>query len=298
MPSLQSRLVSAFLRRTFKVGTRLPLPVPLVRAALEAPARLAHLALPEPERPRVELHGEWLDPEGAVDDAVLLFLHGGGYFFGSARTHRTLTSALARYSRMPVLALDYRLAPEHPFPAGLDDAVAACRALQAEGRRVFLAGDSAGGGLALATMLSLREAGLPMPAGAALFSPWTDLAGTGVSLGTHTCAMFHGQSLHRAAGFYLAGQDPRHPLVSPLYADLQGLPPLLIHVSGSEVLLDDSTRLAARAREAGVSVDLRIFPDQPHVWQIYARVLPEARESLREVARFLHRLREPQRKVS
>lgn len=297
MPSLQSRLLSAFLRRTFKVGTRLPLPVPFVRAAVEAPARLAHLALPEPERSRVVLHGEWLEPEGAVDDAVLLFLHGGGYFFGSPRTHRTLTSALARYSRMAVLALDYRLAPEHPFPAALEDAVAACRALQQEGRRVFLAGDSAGGGLALATMLTLRDAGLPLPAAAALFSPWTDLAGTGESLGARTCAMFHGQSLHRAVGFYLAGQDPRHPLVSPLYGDLQGLPPLLVHVSATEVLLDDSTRLADRAREAGVPVQLRVFRDQPHVWQIYARLLPEARESLREAAHFLHQHLEPRPKA-
>jgi acetyl esterase/lipase len=238
------------------------------------------------------LRGEWLTPPGEPGGRVLLYLHGGGYFFCSPRTHRPVTVNLCRRARAYTLALRYRLAPEHPFPAALEDAVGAYLWLLDMGyhpAQIGLAGDSAGGGLALATLVYLRDSGLPLPAAAVCFSPWTDLAGTGRSLDANDemCAMFSAQAIRRGAQIYLAGADPRSPLVSPLYADLRGLPPLLLHVSDSEVLLDDSTRLAEKAREAGVPTRLKVWPRQPHVWQLFAPVLPEGRQSLQEAAEFL-----------
>ncbi len=190
-----------------------------------------------------------------------------------------------------VFAPDYRLAPEHPFPAAVEDVIAAWRGLLAAvpGRAV-VAGDSAGGTLALALMLALRDAGAMLPGGAALFSPGTDLAGTGDSMRTNARrdAMFLSDAIRHLADAYLGGADPRTPLASPLYADLAGLPPLLIHVGEREILRDDSTRLAERARAAGVAVDLHVWPVVPHVWQFAHATVPEARRSLAAAATFLH----------
>ena len=224
-------------------------------------------------------------------DAVLLYLHGGGYFGCSAESHRPITVYYALHGSR-VFAPDYRLAPENPFPAAVDDAVAFYRGLLRAGYpadRMVIAGESAGGGLTLSLMLALRSAGDPLPVAAALFSPWTDLAATGDSIRTNSsrCAMFVGSDVAASAGYYLNDTDPRNPLASPLYADLAGLPPLLIHVGADEVLLDDSTRLAERARAAGVSVELKIWPVVPHAWQLAPHLIPEARQSLRESAEFL-----------
>jgi epsilon-lactone hydrolase len=224
-------------------------------------------------------------------DAVLLYLHGGGYFGCSAESHRPITVYYALHG-FRVFAPDYRLAPENPFPAAVDDAVAFYRGLLRAGYpadRMVIAGESAGGGLTLSLMLALRSAGDPLPVAAALFSPWTDLAATGDSIRTNSsrCAMFVGSDVAASAGYYLNDTDPRNPLASPLYADLAGLPPLLIHVGADEVLLDDSTRLAERARAAGVSVELKIWPVVPHAWQLAPHLIPEARQSLRESAEFL-----------
>jgi monoterpene epsilon-lactone hydrolase len=223
-------------------------------------------------------------------NTVLLYLHGGGYFACSAETHRPITAFFARHG-FRVFAPDYRLAPENRFPAAVDDAVAFYRALLSAGypsERIVVAGESAGGGLALSLMLALRSAGVPLPAAAALFSPWTDLAATCDSIRTNTarCAMFHGAGVAFSARYYLGDTDPRNPLASPLYADFAGLPPLLIHVGADEVLRDDSTRLAERARAAGVPVDLKIWPVVPHAWQLAPQLIPEARQSLRESAAF------------
>jgi monoterpene epsilon-lactone hydrolase len=224
-------------------------------------------------------------------DTVLLYLHGGGYFACSSETHRPITVYFALHG-FHVFAPDYRLAPENRFPAAVEDAVAFYRALLSAGyapQNIVVAGESAGGGLALSLMLSLRDAGVPLPAAAALFSPWTDLAATGDSIRTNTdrCAMFDGAGVAFSARYYLGDTDPCNPLASPLYADLSGLPPLLIHVGADEVLLDDSTRLAERARAAGVRVELKIWPVVPHAWQLVPHLVPESRQSLHESAEFL-----------
>lgn len=233
--------------------------------------------------------GEWLqDP--APSGATMLYLHGGGYVACTPQTHRPITIAFAQRG-FRVFAPEYRLAPEHPFPAAIQDAVAVYRALLADGiasETIAVGGDSAGGGLTLSLLLSLRVAGVPLPAAAVLFSPWTDLAATGASIQTNDkrCAMFRGEGIARAAKFYLGSADGRNPLASPLYSDLSGLPPMVIHVGEDEVLLDDSTRLAERARAAGVPVELKIWPVVPHVWQIVPH-MPEASQSIEEVTQFL-----------
>ena len=233
---------------------------------------------------------EWLEARAAADIA-LLYLHGGGYFACSAALYHSITATFA-LEGFRVLAPDYRLAPENQFPAAVDDAVASYRGLLAEGylpEQIVVGGDSAGGGLALSLLLALRQSASPLPAAAALFSPWTDLAATGESIrkNARRCAMFHGPDVGPSARYYLGDTDPRNPLASPLYADLAGLPPLLIHVGADEVLLDDSTRFAERARAAGVPVELKIWPVVPHAWQLAVHLIPEARESLRESAAFL-----------
>ncbi|HKN75872.1 MAG TPA: alpha/beta hydrolase [Candidatus Acidoferrum sp.] len=237
--------------------------------------------------------GEWVEGTGSAK-AVLLYLHGGGYFGCSAQSHRPITAAWA-HQGFRVLAPNYRLAPENRFPAAVDDAVAAYRGLLAEGyspMQIVVSGDSAGGGLALSLILTLRDEGNPLPAGAALFSPWTDLAATGESIRINAdrCAMFHGPDIGLSARYYLGEMDPRNPIASPLYADFTGLPPLLIHVGADEVLRDDSTRLAEKARAAGVRVELKVWPVVPHAWQLAPHRIPEARQSLRESAAFLREL--------
>jgi acetyl esterase/lipase len=233
-----------------------------------------------------------ISPEGpSPGSTVLLYLHGGGYFGCSAESHRPITAFFA-LEGFRVFAPDYRLAPENRFPAAVEDAVASYRAILAAGypsQSIVVAGESAGGGLTLSLMLALRSADVPLPAAAALFSPWTDLAATGDSIRTNTdrCAMFSGSDVAASARYYLGDTDPRNPLASPLYADLAGLPPLLIHVGADEVLRDDSTRLAERARAAGVPVQLKIWPVVPHAWQLAPHRIPEARQSLRESAAFL-----------
>ncbi|MGB2670609.1 MAG: alpha/beta hydrolase [Candidatus Acidiferrum sp.] len=237
--------------------------------------------------------GEWVEGPSATKTAML-YLHGGGYFACSAETHRPITVAYALQG-FRVFAANYRLAPENQFPAALDDAVAAYRGLLGEGyspENIVVGGDSAGGGLAICLLLDLRAKGIPLPAGAAVFSPWTDLAATGESIRTNAdrCAMFHGKDIGPSARYYLGDIDPRNPLASPLYADLAGLPPMLIHVGANETLRDDSTRLAERARAAGVRVELKVWPVVPHAWQLAPQKIPEARQSLRESAAFLRGL--------
>jgi monoterpene epsilon-lactone hydrolase len=294
MPSWQSRLITTLLQRTTKRGP--------LQARLERTRAMTRRLVPLLARPRrgirvtaavgAPVPCEWVESVGATPACTLVYLHGGAYLFCSPQTHRGITAFLARAIPARVLVPDYRLAPEHPFPAALDDALACVRWLRRDlgpGARIVLAGDSAGGGLALATLIALREAREPLPVGAALLAPWTDLAATGASvhLNSESDAWVDATAVVAGAKLYLGTTPATHPLASPHYADLHGLPPLLLHVSNSEVLLDDSVRLAEQARAAGVAVTLKIWEGLPHVWQGFVPFIPEARASLLEIAAFL-----------
>jgi len=237
--------------------------------------------------PAIECHAD-----GGAGEGALLYFHGGGYVVGSARGYRGLPANLGRAAGLPAFAIEYRLAPEHPFPAAIEDAVTAYRALLERGvdaGRIVLAGDSAGGGLAVAAMLALREQGLPLPAAALLLSPWADLACEGRSFVSKVeeDPSLTPAGLRAMAGHYLQGADPRDPLASPIFADLSGLPPLMIQVGSSEILLDDAVRLAGAAGAGGTAVRLEIWPEMIHVWQSFAFMLPEGREAIEAAGRFL-----------
>jgi acetyl esterase/lipase len=224
---------------------------------------------------------------------VLLYLHGGGYLLGSIATHRALAARIAEAAGIRALIIDYRLAPEHPFPAALEDALAAYDFLLGQGfapERVAIGGDSAGGGLTLATLLSLRDSGRPLPGAAIALSPWTDLAATGESIQTRDDPMLGSKDdLVATASLYLDGADPRTPTASPLYADLAGLPAIAIQVGTAEKLLDDSTRVADRIRGAGGQVDLEVYDDLIHVFQSLAPHVPESLEAIEKLGSFLKR---------
>lgn len=254
-------------------------------------------AVPRPEGVSctpVEAFGvpaEWTVAPGARDDVAIVYFHGGGYAMGSVATHRGHCARLSRVARAQVLSVDYRLGPEHPHPAAVEDAVAAVRFARASGfapQRTALAGDSAGGGLTIAALVALRDAGDPALAAGLAISPWTDLAFTGASLETKAAEdpMVRTADLRLMADAYLAGGDPKAPLASPLYADLTGLPPLLVQVGSAEILLDDAVRIAERALEAGVDVELRVWQDMIHVWHAFADLLPEGQQAVEEMARF------------
>jgi monoterpene epsilon-lactone hydrolase len=223
---------------------------------------------------------------------VVLYLHGGGYVVGSANGYRGLAGEVGRAAGMDAVVAEYRLAPEHPFPAAVDDAVAAYRALLASGIAagdVVLAGDSAGGGLTLATLVALREAGDALPAAALLISPWTDLTGKAASLEGKRAQdpSLTPEGLTACAAHYLATRDPAHPLASPALADLSGLPPLLVQVGSIEILLDDALAIAANAGAAGTSVRLEVHPGLPHVFHAFHFMLPQAKAALDDAGRFL-----------
>ncbi len=229
---------------------------------------------------------------GAVTERTLLYFHGGAFVIGSPQDYRSLIGELGRAVGSRAVAPDYRLAPEHPFPAAVEDAVAAYRALLQGGlapERIVLAGDSAGGGLVVSLLVAAREAGLPMPAAALAISPWVDLACQGSSMQSklEEDPALEREGLLAMAELYLKGRPARTPLASPLYADLAGLPPLLIQVGSAEILLDDAVRLAARAGEAGVRVQLSVWPDMPHVWHFFGFMLREGRQAIAEAAQFL-----------
>ena len=237
---------------------------------------------------------EWVRADGASDSKVVLYLHGGGYIIGSPRTHRPMLAELSQASGARVLALDYRLAPEHPFPAPVEDSTAAYRWLLNEGydpARIAVAGDSAGGGLTVAMMVQSRYVGLPMPGAAVCISPWVDMEGLGDSMETRAEAdpMVMKEGLLLSAKTYLGGSDPRAPLAAPLYADLRGLPPILIQVGDAEVLLDDSTRLAGVAREAGIEVQMDVWDDMIHVWHLFAPILPEGKQAISQAGEFIRK---------
>ena len=235
---------------------------------------------------------EWVVASGSSADRAVLYLHGGGYVIGSCDTHRNLAYNLSAASKARVLLLDYRLAPESPFPAAVEDAVAAYCWLLDEGYapgRISIGGDSAGGGLTVAVLVALRYRGQPMPAAGLCLSPWVDMEGVGASMTAkeEDDPTLNHEVLLWFSERYLAGADARAPLAAPIYADLAGLPPLLVQVGTAEVLLDDSLRLAEYARAAGVDVSLDVAHDMMHVWHLFEPVLDEAGEAIARAGAFL-----------
>jgi acetyl esterase/lipase len=235
---------------------------------------------------------EWTSTPNAAHDAAILYVHGGGYVIGSLDSHRHLVAETGRAANAVALALDYRLAPEHPFPAAVDDAVAGYRFLLAQGfkpGRIAIAGDSAGGGLVVAAMVAIRDAGLAQPGCAWCLSPWIDLEALGVTMETKAAAdpMVQKPGILDMARLYLDGADPRSPLAAPLYADLAGLAPLLIQVGAAETLLDDALRLTGRAAAADVRVDLQVWPEMVHVWPLFFPELQAGKHAIDAAGAFI-----------
>jgi acetyl esterase/lipase len=272
-PTLQER--RAFMDRTARL-------LPVVRGTRVTPVDAGGVP------------SDWVVAPTADRAATFLYFHGGGYLTGSSQTHRALASRISRASGARLLLPNYRLAPEHRFPAAVEDAMVVYRWLVADGMdpaRLVVGGDSAGGGLALAMLTLLRDAGDPLPAATVLLSPWTDLAGTGESMTTKADddPWLDPTQMPAATRAYVGDADPKDPLASPLYADLDGLPPMLIQVGTAEIVLDDSRRLAAKAREAGVEVILDEWQDQIHVFQAFAPYIPKARPAIDQIGLFIKR---------
>lgn len=235
------------------------------------------------------LSAEWIQPTPPVNDTVMLYFHGGGYVMGSSRAHRGIVAKFVAGSGLAALVFDYRLAPEHPFPAALDDSITAYQWLLAQGHppsKIHFVGDSAGGGLCLATLLALKERSLPLPAGAVALSPWTDLKCSGQSY-TREDPLAPDGSWQVFGKYYAGENDPADPLISPLYGDLAGLPPLLIYVGEAENMLDDSVRFAGKAKQAGVSVRLEVGPGMVHCYPALSPMFPEAKRAMEDICGFL-----------
>lgn len=292
MPSLRSRLC----RLPVKYAIRPSLSPRWSIATQRRLLRLLSSPMRLPAGTRVEpvndgLSGEWIMHEQADSRRALLYLHGGAYVIGSPGTHRTLAAHLSRQANAHVFVLAYRLAPEHPYPAAVEDAVAACRRLfrDFDPEHVLLAGDSAGGGLAMATLMALRDAGHPLPRRACCLSPWVDLELQGESMTERAWAdpLLTSDWLRVSARLYAGTANPGEPRISPLHGELKQLPPLLIQVGSDEILLSDAHRLAQRARSAGVKVTLDVWEGMWHNWHMLAGYMPESAQALAEAGQFL-----------
>lgn len=241
-----------------------------------------------------KLMAAWVHTPGCTKDRVILFLHGGGYISGTFYSHQDFIGRLAKVTGCYVLAIDYRLAPEHPFPTSLEDCLLAYQFLLQEKispQNIFVAGTSAGGGLALSLMLSLRDQHKPLPRAAICICPWVDLAMTGKTLDTNTGKdIIQKDRIQKAANLYLQGHDPKDPLASPLYGDLNGLPPLLIQTGTRELFLDEIERFAKKAKESGVKIELQKFEEMIHTWQLFAAQIPEGQKAIDEIATFMKKV--------
>ncbi|MBZ0281178.1 MAG: alpha/beta hydrolase [Anaerolineae bacterium] len=238
------------------------------------------------------LYAEWIIPAKAPKEKVILYFHGGGYVSGNCHTHRTYVAKVAQETGIRALLFEYRLAPEHPFPAGLDDAITVYTGLLSQGvlpSDIVFMGDSAGGGLSLATLIALRDKDLPLPSATVALSPWTDLKCTGESLITNEKLdpFTPRDSWSVFSDYYVGNNDPCLPWISPLYGDLQGLPAVLIYAGGHEVLVDDSTRFAEKAKHAGVDVTLHIGEGMFHCYPVFASLLPEAQQAMAEICTYI-----------
>ena len=238
------------------------------------------------------LYAEWLTPKDHMEGKLLLYLHGGGYVIGGCDMHRQIVSHIARAGRIRTLLPEYRLAPEHKFPAAIEDAVAIYRSLLEMGIKaedIIIAGDSAGGGLTVATMLALRDAGDPLPAAAVLLSPFLDVTGSGESIKTRAAQdpWFHPEYLSYIADYYCEPHQRRFPLVSPVFADIEGLSPMFIQVGDDEILLSDSERIADQCIAAGIEVELEVWPEMWHVFQVFTRKMPESRKAIDKTGAYI-----------
>jgi monoterpene epsilon-lactone hydrolase len=240
-----------------------------------------------------DIAANWIStPESNLNN-IILYLHGGGYVEGSLTSHQDLAVRIARASKTRVLLIDYRLAPEHPFPAGFEDAVMCYRWLLEKEKippnKIVIAGDSAGGGLTLCTLIKLRDEGLPLPIAAVCLSPWTDLAMTGDSIkeAAKIDPWLKPSELYFMAELYIGDTDPKNPYISPLYGELSGLPPILIHVGNAEILKSDSTRFAEKAKKVGVDLTLEIWEDMIHVFQAFADWAPEGKEAINKIGEYI-----------
>jgi epsilon-lactone hydrolase len=292
--SWRAAVLRSLLRLQKRLLSRLHTPIPTVRDRL----KLIEPFVPGPPRgtQTIPLHAGGVPAvQVAVrqsrGDRCVLFFHGGGYAVGTARLYRDFLWRLGVAARAQVLYFDYRLAPEHPFPAALDDAITVYRWLaeRFDAQHIAFFGDSAGGGLALAALQKLRDEGFALPAAVAAASPWTDLALTGPSLKLNAAAdpMMDVGKFPGLADGYTAGADPRNPYISPLYGNPAGLPSTLIQVGSDEVLRDDAVRMADKMRLAGCDVQIEVWPKMPHVWHLYARILPEGRDAIERIGAFV-----------
>ncbi|MEH7375805.1 alpha/beta hydrolase [Neobacillus drentensis] len=293
MASQESLLVRQYLM-TAKASQTAGTNIETARLGLEAISALTPLA-PDINLEKTSIEGipaEWVTAPNAKEDRVFLYLHGGAYIMGSCNTHRYLASKLSRATAARVLVPEYRLAPENPFPAAIEDALKVYRWLISSGiapESIIIGGDSAGGGLTLATLLSLKDEDEAMPVLAVLLSPWTDMEGTGESMETRADAdpWLSPDASRATPALYIRDMDPRHPLVSPIYADLSGLPSMLVHVGNDEILLSDSARLVDRARAAGVEVTFKVWEEMWHVFQTFA--VPEGQQAIDEIGDFVQK---------
>ena len=295
-PSFQARIITRLIKLVVKRWPRGDYKALVLRArrVLGLPGWTSFMftrGVSFEELQGVDLRGEWVIPDANfLEENVLLYLHGGGYVSCTPQTHRPITAALARLTYQRVFTLDYRLAPEAPFPAAVDDAERAFQWLIEIGvkpENITVAGDSAGGGLVVALLLRLKAKQKPMPACAICLSPWVDLTGAASYSNAESCAMFCAEDVGEFAALYLNGISPRKPEASPIFGDLSGLPPLLIQASNTELLFDEAVRLHEKAKKSGVDSTLSTYPGLSHVWQIFPGLIPEAGIALREIAAFV-----------
>ncbi len=288
MPGAELEFVTDLLRSFSLVG----LSVAEQRAVMDQSASMPAAGTSVEAVDAGGVAAEWVVARGVTSDAVLLSLHGGAYSLGSLTSNRWFSAVLSKATGRRVLSIAYRLAPEHRFPAAVDDAVSTYRWLLAQGvpaARITVAGNSAGGGLALATLVALRDLDVALPGAGIGLSPWTDLTGSGASVTAcaSTDLLIDGDGLQGSAALYADRSQHEHPYASPLFAELHGLPPILLQASRAEILRDDTTRFAERARRHGVDVTEQLYDDMPHVWHMFAGVLPEADHAIAAIGRWL-----------
>jgi len=296
MPSLRSKICRILTKRMIGSAFDPNLTMSEIRIHMEKATKMAFL----PAKTKVEkitindIPSEWISGKNANEENVILYLHGGGYNTGSPSTHREFAAHVSNASHAKILLPDYRLAPENPFPAALEDALASYKWLLDNGysnEKIAIAGESAGGGLTLATCLSVRDSGDPLPSSITCISPWTDLEMTGESVKTleEIDPMLNLASIQIMASNYIDTNDSRSPFISPIHADFKDFPPMLIHVGSDEMLLDDSKRVSDKAKQDDINVTLRVYDNMWHFFHVFYRLMPEAKAATKEIGDFIQK---------